>query len=177
MAADEVIAAPLPHDQLETLFVTHQENLVRAAQIVLGNRHLAEDVVSEVFAALWQDRQRLAHIELLLPYVRRSVINRARSAGQRSRKHDMLDDHLPQDGAGTADQVVTMFEYRAVLAAVRRLPRRQMTVVILRYWHGMTIAEVAAAMNISEGAVKAHGFKATTAMKRTLERDGHGPID
>lgn len=177
MATDEMIAAPLPQDRLEALFVAHQENLIRTAQIVLGKRHLAEDVVSEVFAALWQNKHRLNRVESLLPYIRRSVINRARSAGQRTRKHEALDEHLPLDGVGTADQVVAMFEYRAVLAAVRQLPRRQMTVVILRYWHGMTIADVAAAMSISEGAVKAHGFKATAAMKRTLEGDGHGPID
>lgn len=161
---------------LAALFVGHRASLVLTARIVLDDPAEAEDVVSEVFGTLLARTDRLPAGDGLVAYVRACVLNKARTVARRRRRHDQLpvDVALPHS---LADQVVRYQEYRAVLGAVRALPRRQMTVLILRYWHDMTIEDVARSLGITAGAVKSHGFKAMRSVRRTLEGAGYGPLD
>ena len=54
---------------------------------------------------------------------------------------------------------------RAVLA----LPHRQRSAFVLRYVHGLGIAEIAGIMDCAEGTVKATVHKAVMRMRRELE--------
>lgn len=53
----------------------------------------------------------------------------------------------------------------AVRHAVSALPAAQRTVVALRYFVGMSVAETAAVMGVSEGSVKQHMHRATVALR------------
>ena len=53
-------------------------------------------------------------------------------------------------------------------AAVRRLPARQGQAIALRYVYDCSLAEVAEAMQISEGAVKAHLFRGRQSISEAL---------
>jgi RNA polymerase sigma factor (sigma-70 family) len=55
-------------------------------------------------------------------------------------------------------------EQRELLAAVRRLPRRQQEVLSLRYWSDLSEAQIAAALGISRGAVKSTASRAIGAL-------------
>jgi RNA polymerase sigma-70 factor (ECF subfamily) len=56
-----------------------------------------------------------------------------------------------------------------VLAALRSLPERQRQAVVLHYLTDCPVATVAEVMGVSEGAVKAHLFKARAALRSGLE--------
>ena len=58
----------------------------------------------------------------------------------------------------------------AVWAAVERLPVRQRTVFTLRFAEDMALHEIADAMKLREGTVKAHLSSATNAVRRELAR-------
>src|SRR3954451_5318126 len=55
--------------------------------------------------------------------------------------------------------------------AVRRLPPRQRQVVVLHYLADLAVADVAAQLEISPGAVKAQLFDARSNLRRLLEED------
>jgi len=57
---------------------------------------------------------------------------------------------------------------REILGAVRRLPSRQRRCFILRHYHECSIRDVAAVLNISEGAVKRHLYRAARRLRRDL---------
>jgi RNA polymerase sigma-70 factor (ECF subfamily) len=56
-----------------------------------------------------------------------------------------------------------------VLTALRSLPERQRQAVVLHYLTDCPVATVAEVMGVSEGAVKAHLFKARAALRSGLE--------
>ncbi len=60
-------------------------------------------------------------------------------------------------------------EFRATLErALRALPERQRQAFLLRTWEGMSVAETAAVMAVSEGSVKTHLSRAMTALRQSL---------
>lgn len=58
--------------------------------------------------------------------------------------------------------------------ALRQLPTRQREVFLLREWEGMSVAEAAVAMGVSEGSVKTHHFRALSRLRALLGDDGAG---
>ena len=52
--------------------------------------------------------------------------------------------------------------------ALRRLPRRQRDVVVLRYLADLSEADVAKSLGVSAGSVKQHAHRAVDALRRTL---------
>ena len=60
-------------------------------------------------------------------------------------------------------------DHREVVLALRELPERQRQALVLRYWLDLKEAEVAAAMGISPGAVKAHTSRGMAALTRLLK--------
>ena len=59
-------------------------------------------------------------------------------------------------------------EHRAVVEALRGLPRRQREVLVLRYWSDLSEAEIAAALGISRGTVKSSASRALSALEKQL---------
>jgi RNA polymerase sigma factor (sigma-70 family) len=56
----------------------------------------------------------------------------------------------------------------ALLAAVHRLPQRQREVVVLRYYSDLSERQIADALDISPGSVKAHAHRALTTLRSTV---------
>jgi RNA polymerase sigma factor (sigma-70 family) len=52
--------------------------------------------------------------------------------------------------------------------ALGRLPARQRAVLVLRYYEDLTGAEIAAALGITEGTVKAHAHQALRSLESAL---------
>ncbi|MBV9011928.1 MAG: sigma-70 family RNA polymerase sigma factor [Pseudonocardiales bacterium] len=60
-------------------------------------------------------------------------------------------------------------EHQAVVVALGQLPPRQREVLVLRYYGGMSEAEIAAATGVSRGTVKSSSSRALDALQRILE--------
>ena len=84
---------------------------------------------------------------------------------QVSRRH-VLSEPDPLPGADRALELAE--DQKAALAAVRRLPRRQQEVMVLRYWSGLSEAEIAAALGVSAGTVKTSASRAMASLREAL---------
>lgn len=156
------------------LFNAHRVALVRMAALLVDDRETAQDVVQEAFLQLHAHRRSLSSPDAALPYVRRCVLNGARSVLRRRRLTRRVPVEDPQTRPGVDVAVVSNFEQRAVLAAVRGLPARQQQVVILRFWLDVSVADVADVLGIRPGAVAAATFKAIRTLGRRLSDQGIG---
>jgi RNA polymerase sigma-70 factor (sigma-E family) len=137
------------------LFRRHYAELVRLA-MVKGADDDAEDIVEEAFCELQRRWDALRDTEAAAPYLRSVVCNLAR---MRLRHLEVVRRHhgeAPPDVDSPESVAVLREDRRQVVAALRRLPTRQREALVLRYWLGLHEAEVADAMGISCGAVKAH---------------------
>lgn len=60
-------------------------------------------------------------------------------------------------------------EHREVLAALDTLAPRQREVLVLRYWEGLSEAEIATTLGLSTGTVKSTASRALRALEAILE--------
>jgi RNA polymerase sigma-70 factor (sigma-E family) len=159
---------------LEQLYAVHQRSLVRLAVLLLHDREVAEEVVQDAFVAVHARWSSLRDPDLGLAYLRRSVVNGARSAQRRrgveQRHLSTLRTGVPGPDHPGADETVVAREHRRrVLAALQELPRRQREVLVLRHYADLDEAGVADALGISRGAVKSHAHRGAARLRELLE--------
>ena len=165
--------APVSGDDLESWYRTYRVELVRLAAYAVGDVDRGQEVVQDVFARLYRKPPVLRNADDQRRYLRSAVLNRCRSGVTRSvvgrRATDRLRDERPPSVRSTEDAGVGAATRAEVLAAVRRLPRRQRDVVLLRYWLDLSEAEIAATLGVSAGTVKTSAHRAVAALAPLLE--------
>lgn len=153
---------------LGAVFFERYSSLVGLARLLLDRREEAEEVVQEAFARTLEGWDRLRSPDDPYPYVRRAVVNLARS-GLRRRVVARRFVLSSADTAGADVAVIASESRTEVLDAVRALPRRQREVVVLRYFEDCSTASTAEALGITEGAVKTHLHRAMASLEQRLE--------
>jgi len=153
------------------LYAQHYRALVRLAALLVRDTPTAEEVVHDSFAAMRDSWRRLRNPENALAYLRQAVVNRSRSV---LRHRTVTGRNLPQvppDAPGGEHAPLARLERSAVVAALRDLPVRQRETIVLRYYSGLSEAEIAAVMGISRGAVKSHAARGMAALRAALEQE------
>ena len=82
---------------------------------------------------------------------------------------DPLDNIADPRGENPARLAMQGETGEAITSALAQLPIRQHQVFMLRVWEGLSVAETAAAMGCSQGAVKTHASRALKSLRRILE--------
>jgi len=173
MASGRSRGGPAPADStagVERLYRAHRLDMVRLAMLLVDDRETAEDVAQDAFAAVHGHWGSLTSEDAALAYLRRCVVNGARSVLRRRRT--VRRHPQPDEAAMTADaadrRVLLAEEHREVIAAMWRLPARQREVIVLRYWAELTEPQVAGALGISVGAVKSMASRGRDAVAAML---------
>ncbi len=154
-------------EAVSRLYAEHWAGLVRLATLLLRDQGRAEEVVQDAFVALHRRWSGLQEPVKAVAYLRRSVVNGCRS----TIRHRVVVDRQPAERPGvapSAEASVLVGEQRSELVeALRRLPRRQREVLVLRYFSDLSEADIAATLGISRGAVKSHSARGIAALKKT----------
>jgi RNA polymerase sigma-70 factor (sigma-E family) len=155
------------------LYQVHAVGLIRLAVVMLGERPAAEDVVQEAFCALYRRWDHLADTGKALSYVRSSILNGCRSELRRRVRSERRRAPDAVAGGAASAEVMALIgeEHREVLAALRRLPRRQREALVLRFYLDLPEPEIAVAMGVTQGTVKSTTSRALGALGRLLEGD------
>lgn len=139
------------------------DQLFRRA-FVVGRRFLpppaAEDVAAEACARAYAAWSRIGGFEWREAWVARVAANLAIDAVRRRPPSSEQDDPVDPT-AGITRRLV-------VADALRRLPKRQRDVVVLRYFADLTEQEAAAALGVSVGSVKTHAHRALHTLRSAL---------
>lgn len=126
-----------------------QRRLRRAAYLVCGDWHRAEDIVQTALAQVYVRWERIRREDGAWAYARRAVVNAAIDDGRRPWRREHVVDRMP-DIPVAADHGLTT----ALAEALSGLPPRQRAVVVLRYVEDLDVDTTAALLNISTGTVK-----------------------
>lgn len=171
-AVDRPSAADLA---LSELYAAHARGLVRLAWLLLHDEQDAEEVVQDAFVAVHRRWGRLRDEGAAAAYLRRCVVNGARSALRRRGVRERYAASLAaaeraQQAVRTPDDAVIQRETGdEVLAALVALPARQREVLVLRYYLDLDVAETAAALGISAGSVKTHAHRGLATLRAGWE--------
>jgi RNA polymerase sigma-70 factor (sigma-E family) len=152
------------------LYALHYRSLVRLAAMLVRDDLAAERVVQDAFVAAHARWDRLRNPEDALAYLRQAVVNSSRSVLRHRKVTGNALQLAPPDMPGSEHAVLFRAEQSAVLAALRHLPVRQREAIALRYYAGLSEAEIAAALGISRGAVKSHTARGMEALRAAREQ-------
>ncbi|MFD2356438.1 sigma-70 family RNA polymerase sigma factor [Nonomuraea ferruginea] len=164
-------------DAFGTLYDRYVDLVYRYIYFRVGSHPLAEDLTSETFLRAlrritdftWQGRDFGAW---LVTIARNLVTDHYKSGRYRLEisTGEVLD--VPLDGAHIPENaVVNAIINDRVLRAVRDLNPEQQECVVLRFLHGLSLAETALIMGKKSGAIKALQFRAVRALARALKHD------
>ncbi|MGA5193460.1 SigE family RNA polymerase sigma factor [Streptomyces exfoliatus] len=161
----EGVSAGTTVDHLTETYRAHYRSLLGLAALLLDDTASCEDVVQEAFIRVHSARKRVREPEKTLAYLRQTVVNLSRSAlRRRILGLKLLSKPMP-DMASAEEGAYDQLEREDLIKAMRGLQRRQREVLALRYFSDMTEAQVAEALGISLGSVKAYGSRGIAALR------------
>jgi DNA-directed RNA polymerase specialized sigma24 family protein len=155
---------------LTELYQTHHRSLLRLAALLTGDTGTAEAVVVDSFVALHDARKTMRTCDEALPYLRRHVVARSRSAARHHRPAS--GDRSPvvarMPGYPDPRQQPPQFENSAVVLALAALPPPQREAVVLTLYLNLTEEQAAAAMRVGQNALRRHLSAGKTALRALL---------
>ncbi len=169
-----VLTAPPP--DLVAFCEAQFPRLVGALGLYCGDRDVAEDLAQEALARACRDWRKVKELDSPEAWAHRVGMNLAHSHFRRRGAEKRAALRLTRSGLTGTDQQVT--DRADLLDAVHRLPHRQRSAVILRYYLGFAIHEVASALECPEGTAKTLIHRGVAALRRRLEPiEGKGAPD
>ena len=148
---------------LAALFDRHEARLFRHASRLLTVREDAKDAVTIAFFELWRKRRSVRLVEgSPLPWLLNTVAYTARNLERSSRRYRTLIARAPRPESALE---LSGGDESGVLAALKRLPARDQSVVILTILEGYPEHEAAQTLGIPVGTVKSRLARARAKLR------------
>ena len=166
----ELVNAVLGGDkQAFEVLVKRYERPARAVALdVLGDYHLASDVSQDAFVTAYENLPRLRKPVAFGPWLMKITRRRALDWVRRKRDEAPLESVVPptiHNPDGQLDE-----EKQWLLAAVVKLHKGEKQVVMLRYFAGHSVKDVAEILSRSVGTVTKQLSRAHRRLRKILER-------
>lgn len=166
---------------LEVIFVAYRAELLASAERITRSAGVAEDVVQDVFLAIWIGRARWHITTSLAAYLHRAVHNVASRAATSRTRAGTLGEELSAavqrvparflDSAPAPDELAERATLTdAVAAATEHIPARARQVFILSRQHELSNREIAEALGLSSKTVESHMKRAFAVLRDRLVR-------
>ena len=140
-------------------FREQYSSTVRLAGLLSGDRASAEDLAQDAFSSL---RSRFVELDNPAAYLHTTLVNLCHNQRRSDRQES---SRLARHGHSP-----TMVSDRAAEldATLKRLPYEERAVVVLRYWLGLSEAEIAECLGCRPGTVKSRSARALKKIRKEL---------
>jgi RNA polymerase sigma-70 factor (sigma-E family) len=157
MMSTGMAAADPPWDEpFVELYRDRYDPMVRLAYLVTGDRTAAEELTQDAFVAVHRNWARATNPPA---YLRTAVVNACRSWG---RRRTLERDRRP------APPEPTLMVADELWDTLRRLPERQRTAVVLRFYEDLPDREIAEVLGCREGTVRTLVHRGLAALREEL---------
>jgi len=154
----EINAGPLDFD---SFYVATIDSLTGALAATLNSSDLGRDAASEAMVRACERWGKVQHHKNPAGWCYRVGLNWATSRWRR-RRREALTEPIKFSGFVSKPSAELHLELHA---AVQKLPYSQRSVIVLRYWMGWSLAEIATALEIAEGTVSSRLNRALKALR------------
>jgi RNA polymerase sigma-70 factor (sigma-E family) len=157
---------PRTSEEFEEFAVARTPQLYRAAWLMCGDAHRAEDLVQDTLAKVYVrwHRRLSAPIEHPVAYAHTTLARTYISAQRRRSNHETPTEHLPETSDGRGDAATGL----ALRAALDELAPMDRAVLVLRYLEDVSVADTADALGVSPGAVRNRTIRALDRLRAVL---------
>jgi RNA polymerase sigma-70 factor (ECF subfamily) len=177
LGEDQLVDRARAGDRLafEELVRLHADRLHAVVLRFVADAEMAQEVTQEAFLRAWRGIDRFRGRSRFFTWLYRIGINEAKRRAARESGNEVasLDDEpIPEapDWSEAPEARLEQGDLRGVLEdAIRALPEKYRAPVILRDVEGLSTAEAAEVMEISEAAFKSRLHRARLAVRRALD--------
>lgn len=156
-------------DDFARLYQTQYRRLVQMSYLLLGDQSLAEEVVQDAFANVYQRWAAIADLPYIDGYLGRAVVNgcrmQLRSRVRSSRPMPLTPTTAARD---PFDEVMLRSNHRELMDALSELSVRQRECVVARYLLELSEGEAGRLLGVSVGSVRTHTHRGLKALQKRL---------
>ena len=138
--------------------------MYRSALLLCGDHHLAEDLTQTAYTKVYVAWSRVSAVENPVAYTRTVLVRTFLSQRRRQRLAELSVAELPETQASGPDTDARL----ALLSAVRRLSPLDRTVLVLRFWEDLSVADTADLLGIREEACRTRTSRALARLRTLL---------
>lgn len=156
------------HPDIEQIYTEYRDRVMGYIYARLRSRADAEDLCQDVFEKVNMkldsfDSGKASISTWIYSITRNSVIDFYR----RSHPHEEIDENMAQDGA-VDDNLLNDETLEELAEALEKLPAELREIVVLRYYDGIPLTEIAKKMNMSYGMIKLRHNSALELIRRSM---------
>lgn len=184
--SSEILPNKILHDLIigdeETyifLFKEYYVSLCSYSRRYVGRKDIAEEIVSETFMKIWENRNTLNINSSIKSYLFHAVCNNSLNYLRNLKKENIIETYFQDpkfENMGFAEILEETEEQSLLMEnistkieeAVSQLPRQQQSVFRLKRQQGKKIREVAQLMGLSVKTVEMHLSKASINLQKKL---------
>jgi RNA polymerase sigma-70 factor (ECF subfamily) len=155
----------------EELYEKYAKDVLRVSYFYLGDRQQAEDVTQDVFVRL------LTHTPELVPgrekaWLLKVALNRCRDLWRAAWVKRVVLGSPAMELTPAPDQLEDRLERQELLQAIHRLPADFKDVILLHYYQGFGIAEIAQMLGVPEGTISSRLSRGRKKLEDLLKERG-----
>lgn len=154
----------------DDLYERYATDVLRVAYYYLGNREQAEDVTQDVFVKLITNRPTLEEGREKA-WLLKVALNRCRDLWRSSWIKKVVLGHPGFECFPAPDMIGQLADQQTLSEAVNRLKPEFKEVVLLFYYQGFSVAEIAGMLEIAEGTVSSRLSRAREKLQKELKGD------
>jgi RNA polymerase sigma-70 factor (ECF subfamily) len=159
------------HDAFSELARAAVVRLDQAARLILRDPELARDAVQEGLIRAWRDLAKLRDPDRFDAWLYRLTVNSCLDQARRRRRQLVEVELMPLHAPATPDASAAHAEREYVDQVLRRLDEEGRAIVVLHYFIGLPLTEVAATLRIPVGTVKSRLHRSLTAMRVAIDAE------
>jgi RNA polymerase sigma factor (sigma-70 family) len=163
------------HEAFEALAVAAGDRLYGIAFLILRDRQRAEDAVQETLVHAWRELPSLRDADRFDGWLYRLVVNACADEGRHQRRWS-AEVRMIRSEPITPDGANSLADRDQLERGFRRLKPDQRSVVVLHFYIGLSVPEIAEALGIPSGTVKSRLHYATETLRAALEADARGAV-
>ena len=164
------------HDAFAELARVRIGRLYAIAVLILRDPARAEDATQEALVAAWRDLAALRDPDKFDAWIRRLLVRACHREAARARNHPTIDVVIPAIEPAEPDGSLPLAQRDEIERGFRRLDPDQRSVIVLHFYVGLPLTEVADALGIPTGTAKSRLSRAMRAMRTAIEADARSPI-
>jgi RNA polymerase sigma-70 factor (ECF subfamily) len=157
------------HEAFTTLAGEAISRLDAAARLTLRDSELARDAVQDALVRAWRDLPGLRDPERFDAWLYRLTINACLDLARRRRRRSIEVELTSVSAPIVVDVARDVADRQLLDDAMRHLSAEGRAIVVLHYYLGMPISDVAVALGIPSGTAKSRLSRALERMRLTIE--------
>ena len=152
------------------------DRLFAIARRILRDVDRAEDALQDALVIAWRDLPDLRDPDRFDFWIQRVLTNMCIEHARRDRRRYAKLEVLNVDGHRASDELAGVVDRDVVDRAFRRLTPEQRAVLVLRHYLGYEPADIAEALGVSGGTIRARLHHAHRAMRAAIDADARASV-